>query len=338
MRVLVVGPSWAGDMVMAGGLIERLKILGAEIDWVGPEKTLALAQRIPGIRRLIALKVPHGELGLARRYRLGRSLRSEAYDWALVLPNSWKSALVPFFAGIPRRTGYLGEWRRGLLNDIRLLDRTALPRMVDRYAALAASSHSGSAAPSPRLEPDRDHGRELLRRSGIAVPAAPVLAICPGAEYGPAKRWPAPSFAEVARFAQGRGWQVWLFGSSREREAAQEVAGLLDGPCVDWTGRTSLAEAVDLLAFCSAVITNDSGLMHVAAALEVPVVAVFGSSSPRHTPPLSARAEALSLELPCSPCYQRVCPLGHTQCLHGLGPERVISALQTLVPERFAVP
>ncbi|HXS54232.1 MAG TPA: lipopolysaccharide heptosyltransferase II [Usitatibacter sp.] len=329
MRTLVVGPSWIGDAVLSHPLIARLKEAHprATVDVLAPPWALAVYRRMPGVDGALALPFAHGHFKLGARRAFARSL--PAYDHAIVLPNSWKSALLPWHAGIARRTGYRGEMRYGLLNDLRVLDEEALPRLVDRYAALAQPSGEAlrRPVPEPRLAVDESARLATLAKLGLAADR-PAAAFAPGAEYGPAKRWPARHFAALARTLAARGWQVWLLGSAKDAQATRAIEALAPGACVDLAGRTSLDEAIDLLASAARVVTNDSGLMHVAAALDRPTAAIFGSSSPAFTPPLSSRARVISLHLDCSPCFQRVCPLGHTDCLEKLDPARVLEALE----------
>ena len=328
MRTLVVGPSWIGDAVLSHALILRLKELdpAQSVDVLAPPWALPVYRRMPEVGATIALPFGHGDLKLGERRAFARTL--PAYDRAIVLPNSWKSALVPWHAGIPRRTGYRGEMRFGILNDVRVLDERALPLIVERYAALAqpAGEALRRPVPQPRLAVDAARRDQALARLGLARDR-PAAAFAPGAEYGPAKRWPARHFASLARTLAQRGWQVWLLGSARDAPVTREIHGLAGEACIDLAGRTSLDDAIDLLAAAERVVTNDSGLMHVAAALDRPTAALFGSSSPRFTPPLSARARVISLELACSPCFARVCPLGHTDCLVKLEPSRVLDGL-----------
>jgi heptosyltransferase-2 len=219
--------------------------------------------------------------------------------------------------------------RYGLLNDIRVPEEASLPLIVERFAALAQPRGQAleRPVPQPRLAVDPAQRKATLAKFGLD-PARPVLALAPGAEFGPAKRWPPRHFAAVARALASRGFQVWLFGSAKDTAVAAQVLSLSGGIGVDLTGNTSLDEAIDLLSLAARVVSNDSGLMHVAAALERPMAAVFGSSSPAFTPPLSAKAHVISLQLSCSPCFRRECPLGHTNCLEQLDPERVIAALE----------
>jgi heptosyltransferase-2 len=329
MNILVVGPSWVGDTVISQSLLKLLKQQhpAAQIDYLAPPWTLPLLARMPEVRLGIVNPFGHGALQLAARHRLGRSLRPAAYDHALVLPNSWKSALIPWFAGIPRRTGFHGEARWGLLNDLRALDVLALPQMVQRFAALALPPGATlpSALPLPALESTTAQQQQLLARLGLAS-GKPAVAFCPGAEYGPAKRWPAAHFAALARLLAARGAAVWLVGSPKDHAIAESIAQTSAGTCVNLCGKTDIAEAADLLAAAQLTVTNDSGLMHVAAAVGRPVIALYGSSSPQFTPPLAANAQIITLGLECSPCFARTCPLGHLKCLNDLTPERVFAA------------
>ena len=255
------------------------------------------------------------------------------YARVYVLPNSLKSALIPCFAGIPQRIGYVGESRYGLLNETRKLDPLALPRMVDRYYALALTraeaAHGDGAAPLPRLLPDRAAAQRVRQRLALAGNTAPVI-FCPGAEYGPAKRWPIRHFAHLARQLGETGQPVWIMGAAKDHAVAEEIRAHDAGLAINLCGKTALAEAIDLMSLAAGVVTNDSGLMHVAAALGVATVALFGSSSARFTPPLSAHARVLSLDLACSPCFERECPLGHLDCLEKLTPDTVFAALAQL--------
>lgn len=332
-RILVVGPAWVGDMVMAQSLLIHLRqnVNVERLDVLAPAWSLPLLQRMPEVSAAIVAPFEHGRLGLAARRRLGRELAPRGYHQAILLPNSWKSALVPYWARIPLRTGYLGEQRWGLLNDIRRLDRGAVPMTVQRFVALASPPTDPppaiDALPHPSLRTDPAAVRQTLSALALGPDRAPVLALCPGAEYGPAKRWPAKYFAEVARDRLQRGWQVWLLGSENDAPVTAEIGSLCGGDTVDLAGRTSLEQVIDVLAHCSAVVSNDSGLMHVAAALGRPLTALFGSSDPAATPPLSESAQVLHVDLPCSPCLQRDCPLGHLDCLRKLSPSRVIATL-----------
>ena len=329
MKILLVGPSWIGDTLLAQPLLTLLheRHGGLVLDVLAPAWTLPVVQRMPEVRRAIASPFAHGELELAERRRLGRELRAEHYDQAIVLPNTLKSAFVPWFARIARRTGYRGEMRWGMLNDVRALDEQALPQMARRYAALALDPGAPLPAqlPAPRLTIDDAERRATLDALGLTGARRPV-ALCPGAEYGPAKRWPPSYFAELARELEKSGHAVWLVGSAKDAEIGEDVVRLSAGACVNLCGRTTLDQAIDLLASAQLAVTNDSGLMHVAAAAGTPLIAIYGSSTPEHTPPISPRASILKLELPCSPCFERTCPLGHFNCMMHLKPDRVLAA------------
>lgn len=280
---------------------------------------------MPEVGATHTLPFGHGDLKLGERRRFAKSL--PRYDRAVVLPNTFKSALIPWHAGIPLRTGWRGEMRHGLLNDLRNLDEAALPLIAERYAALAQPRGEPlrRPLPQPRLRVDEPARAAAVAKLGLDL-SRPVAAFAPGAEYGPAKRWPAAHFAALARALAARGESVWLFGSAKDADVTAEIQQLSGGACVDLAGRTTLGEAIDLLSLAARVVTNDSGLMHVAAALDRPMAALFGSSSPAFTPPLSPRARVISLELECSPCFARTCPLGHLHCLVKIEPSHVLAA------------
>jgi heptosyltransferase-2 len=330
MKVLVVAPSWIGDTILSQPLFARLheQHSNLALDVLAAPWSAPLLARMPEVQRVIDSPFVHGRLDLAARWAVGRQLAREAYDQAIVLPNSWKSALPVFFAGIGRRTGFTGEARLGLLNDRRRLDETALPLLAERYALLAEPADAPARRPlaSPRLT--SSPAQQQAARAGLALPpdAAPVV-FCPGAEYGPAKRWPARHFAALATMLPG---PVWLIGSAKDAAVGTEIERLAAGRALNLCGRTTLEQAIDLIAGARCVVSNDSGLMHVAAALDRPLAALFGSSSPRYTPPMSAQARIISLGLECSPCFKRECPLGHLRCLNDLSPEQVAATVTNL--------
>ncbi len=328
-RYLIAGPAWVGDMVMAQSLFMTIKqrVPQARIDVLAPTWSLPLLARMPEINEAINVPVGHGELGLAKRWQLGRGLRSRCYDRAIVIPRSMKAALIPFFAGAKVRTGYRGEMRYGLLNDIRPLDKTVLTQTVQRYVALGlpADSELPPPIPSPRLMVDEENRERLLDELELRGEGK-AIGLMPGAEYGPAKRW--PYYAELVTQLVRVGFRVWVFGSEKERVEAESLAAV---GAVNLCGRTSLVEAVDLIAACDAVVSNDSGLMHVAAAVGKPLLAIYGSSTPDYTPPLSGEAEVLYRRLDCSPCFKRDCPYGHTDCLKGIGVDEVCAVLMPML-------
>ncbi len=324
-RALIVAPSWIGDTVLAQPLFARLHAAGVELDALAPPWVAPVLSRMPEIGQIIASPFAHGQLALKSRYRLARQLAEKKYDRAYILPNSLKSALIPFFAGIPQRIGFVGEARYGLVNRRHRLNKTALPLMVERYAQLAELPGVPPPRPiePPKLVSTAEQQAAALRALGKDAPRRPIV-FCPGAEYGPAKRWPAKYFAILANTLAERGHDIWLLGSPKDAPIAETIVKLAPETCTNLCGKTALDQAIDLMAGAELVVCNDSGLMHVAAALGRPLVALFGSSSPAFTPPLSSRATVLSLGLECSPCFERECPLGHFDCLNKLMPARVL--------------
>ena len=336
-RILVVAPSWVGDAILTEPLIALLREPYEDpvVDVLAPPWCAAVFGRMRGVRRLVESPLAHGRFDLAARRALARELAPAGYTRAIVLPNSWKSALVPFLARIPRRTGYAGEFRYGLLNDIRRLDAKGMPRLVDRFAALAAKPGSlVPMPPGPVLVPDVANRGTAARALHLRTDR-PVAILCPGAEYGPAKRWPPTHFADLAARFLADGHQVWLVGSPNDKLAASSVLQAAGEPgrrIRDLTGRTDLGTAIDLMSLASVVVSNDSGLMHAAAAVGVPVVALFGSSSPVYTPPLSPVAQVARIDIACSPCFKRECPLGHFRCMRELSPGLVYNLARAVPP------
>ena len=240
---------------------------------------------------------------------------------------------MPFSADIPVRTAFRGEYRYFLVNDMRLLNKRALPRMIDRFAILGVEN----GQPLPELKYPKlmvkESNKQALREKLDLFSDKPILGICPGAEFGDAKKWPEQHYARLADEAIQRGMQVWIFGGPKDQVTAQQLKALMRmdnlGDCIDLTGKTSLLDVVDLLSCCRVVVSNDSGLMHIAAAVDCSVAVIYGSTSPEFTPPLTAKLEIVTLDLPCSPCFKRTCPLKHKDCLNKLLPEVLIPLLQT---------
>ena len=334
-RILIVAPAWVGDAILSEPLIAVLREPLREpiVDVLAPPWCAPVYERVRGIRNIIENPLPHRELGLARRRALGKSLRNNGYTRAFILPNSFKSALIPWFARIPRRTGYATEARRVLLTDARRANWRAYPRLVDRFVALAANpAQRVPTASAPTLVPDTANAGKAVRVLGLAT-RRPIAILCPGAEFGPAKRWPTEHFVLLARRFIDSGHAVWLIGSPNDRPAADPIAAAV--PEVrNIAGRTDLGTAIDLLALASVVVSNDSGLMHAAAAVGRPLVAMFGSSSPEYTPPLSPLARIAKIEIACSPCFQRECPLGHFKCMRELSPNVVYDLARAAPGER----
>lgn len=327
---LLIAPQWIGDAVMTEPLLRRLAARGERLTvgalpWVAP-----VYRAMPQVAEVIEFPFAHGGLQLKARRVLARELAGR-FDVAYVCPNSLKSALLPFLASIPKRVGYLGEARVGLLTHrLKNPPKAQRPPMVAFYSAL--SGEAGIEIDRPRLQLEAAAIDTVLQQQGL-VRGGYYVAV-PGAEYGSAKRWPASRFAELAQQLDA---PVLLLGAGKEAALGAEIAALARGAdCRNLAGATTLTEAFALIAAARRVVTNDTGLMHVAAALDVPQVALFGSSSPEHTPPLSDRAQVIWLKddpayqpaLDCAPCFERVCPLGHLRCLNDITPQRVLQALQ----------
>ena len=324
---LIVGPSWVGDMVMAQALFIFLKERNPDnvIDVLAPAWSLPIVARMPEVRQGIAAETGHGELGLGKRRRIGYSLRDGGYDHAIVLPRSLKSALIPWFARIPRRTGFRGESRYGLINDVRPFDRSVLDQTVKRFVALGLElGETLPPIPHPVLTVDGKKQDKVMSRLGIAT-GRPVIAVMPGAEYGPAKCWPLDYFAELCSLLADDGFDIWVLGSDKDAAAGERIAAASGAH--NLCGRTSLEDVIDLLGYAEQAVSNDSGLMHVAAAVGTHVHGIYGSSSPAFTPPLTAQRDIHWLELDCSPCFERTCPLGHLRCLKDLSVERLYQAI-----------
>ena len=331
-NALIIAPQWIGDAVMTEPLLRRLHARGERLTvgalpWVAP-----VYRAMPQVADVIEFPFAHGGLQFKARRSIAKRLAGQ-FDKAYVLPNSLKSALLPFLASIPQRIGYLGEARVGLLTH-RLKNPKNKPPMVAFYSAL--SGESGLADDRPEMHMAAAQVEATLRELGLQRGAYVVFA--PGAEFGPAKRWPASHFSELAAQLDAT---VVLLGSGKEAALCDEIAAPVNavqsGKCLNLAGKTSLPQALALIAASRSTVSNDSGLMHVAAALSVPQVAIFGSSSPLHTPPLSDKAHVLWLKadpayqppLDCAPCFARECPLGHTRCLNDIGAERVLAALHS---------
>ena len=321
MRLLAVTPNWLGDMVMSASLLQALKaqIPDLHITSLAPGFARPLLQRMPSVDAQIDAPFGHGGLQWSARRAFAKSLSD--FDAAVVLPNSFKSGLIPWMAGIPKRVGWRGELRFGLLTHHEKLNKAALPLMVDRYRGLARHFGVEPGNDAPRLQ---------------AMNAEPIdenlLILAPGAAFGSAKRWPADRFGQVALSALSRGRRVVLIGGPAEAEDCQKIAAMQPpayaSKIQSLAGQISLGESIDLMATAGQVVANDSGLMHIAAALGVPVVGLFGPTSPEHTPPLSAKAQVVWSRPECSPCFKRQCPLEHHACMQELKPDQVIEVLR----------
>jgi heptosyltransferase-2 len=341
-RILVVAPSWVGDAILSEPLVARLRAPheAPNVDVLSPAWCAPVYARMRGVGRVVESTIGHRRVDWARRRTLARTLSAQGYARAVILPNSWKSALVPWLARIPLRTGYVGEMRWGLVNDARRLDRNAIPRLVDRYAALAVRRREAApAATAPMLVPDAANRDAAVAALSLDI-AGGVAILCPGAEFGPAKRWPPGHFAELALKFLADGLAVWIVGSPNDKPAAEAIRDAAGEPgraMRDLAGRTDLGTAIDLMSLASIVVSNDSGLMHAAAAVGVPLVALFGSSSPAYTPPMSNEAKIARIDIACSPCFKRECPLGHFKCMRDLDPRAVYDLARATLRPRGTV-
>jgi heptosyltransferase-2 len=336
-RILIIAPNWIGDAVMSQPLLAAMKASypNAVIDVLATPWVAPVYRACSEVAELIEADLRHGQLQWSLRRALAAQIKKRDYASCYVLPNSLKSALIPWLANIPVRIGYQGELRRFFLTQTKAnAPKSQRIPMVEHYANLCApSNNSDPAIRLPQLSPTAsalELARTRLQAASIQTDALVVL--CPGAEYGPSKRWPAAHFAELAQsiLKANPNAEIVLLGSPSDRAIGDAIVSASDSQdrIFNWCGATSLEEAIAIIGICSKVVSNDSGLMHIGAALQVPQVAIFGSSDPNHTPPNSAKAKIISLHLPCSPCHQRECPLGHLNCLNQISPERVFAALQ----------
>jgi len=289
---------------------------------------------MPEVNQAITMPVSHGVFGWKMRKKLGYELRSEQYDQAIVLPNSWKSALIPWFANIPVRTGWRGEMRFGLLNDIRTLNKSALPMMVQRYVALAYPASQAELAPTypkPLMVAKTLSDQFIFSQED----GQKRLLLCPGAEFGPAKQWPATHYAELANTLIQQGWQTLILGSEADNAIANEIINKLDSESssaiINLCGKTQLSDAIDLLDTADLVVSNDSGLMHIAAALQKSLIAIYGPTSPDFTPPLSDIAQIIQIKVDCGPCFQRECPEKHHRCMQDISSAQVVSLIHKTI-------
>jgi len=328
-KILIIGPSWIGDMVMAQSLFKALKSDNPDvlIDVLALAWTKPLLDRMPEVNKAITMPINHGVFGWNMRKELGHELRKEHYDQAIILPNSWKSALIPWFANIPIRTGWRGEMRYGLINDIRTLDKLSVPLMVQRYVSLAYPASQSNTPPSypiPLMVAEAvsadfqiERGEEQSR-----------LILCPGAEFGPAKQWPASHFAELAITHLELGWQLLLLGSEADKNISEQIIKHIpskhQSSVFNLCGKTALSDAIDLLGTADLVVSNDSGLMHITAALQKNLTVIYGPTSPSFTPPLASNSQVVQLDVECGPCFQKACPEGHHKCMRDLTSEIVM--------------
>ena len=335
VKILIIAPNWIGDAVMTEPLISQLKKNNpnSQIDVLATPWVASIMKAIPAVDQIITADFQHGALQWSERKTLAKQLAQNAYTHAYVLPNSFKSALIPWLAKIPHRIGYQGEMRWGLINEsLKNPSRSHRPPMSSHYFAL--SDQTSSEVPQPHLslpEAMVRHSQQTLQK----IQAHQELyVLCPGAEYGPAKQWPIEHFGHLAKniIETKQNSLVLILGSKKEFSIGSDIASISTHPdkVINWCGQTSLEDAMATISNATAVISNDSGLMHIAAAFRRPQVAIFGSSDPRHTPPLSKLASIHWLQLECSPCFKRTCPLGHLKCLVDIEVKDVLNSVNQL--------
>lgn len=340
-KCLIVGPSWVGDMVMSQGLYRTLKqqYPDARIDVIAPEWCRQILDKMPEVNQSLIMPIGHGEFALKKRYHIGKQLRESSYDYAYILPNSFKSALIPFFAKIPNRIGWKGEMRYGLLTDCRKLDKNAFPRMIERYKALAYDSKKVTSAkdfPEPFLYPKLSVTAEEIRLVFSTFnldESKSYIGICPGAEFGPAKCWPDYHYAELSKLLIAEGKTIIIFGSAKDKLIAEQIENSVQNKlsCINLAGNTTLTQVVGLMAGCETIITNDTGLMHIAASIDKPLIALYGPTSPDFTPPLSDKAIVLRLITGFQKIKRGDSEQGYHQSLIDIKPNKVFDTINNLL-------
>lgn len=335
-KILIISPAWIGDIILAQSLFKYLKHRNSKtiIDVLAPSWSQELYSCMPEMNHFFVMPLGHAQFQFIKRWQLGKELREKKYDQAIILPNSWKSAIIPLAAHIPVRTGWLGEMRVQLLNDWRVLNKKTYPMMVQRFIALGdAQSFIKNKVDwfnfKPHLTIPSEH-KHLKDKKLSSMTNKPYLIVCPGAAYGPAKRWPTNYFADIINSKKSNDGSIVLLGATADIPIGIEIQKLTKNACINLIGKTSLMEAIALLSFATLVISNDSGLMHIAAALDRPLIAIYGSTNPKFTPPLSERAKIVYLNLHCSPCFKRKCPFTHLNCLKQLTPQMVLKTIDDL--------
>lgn len=338
-RTLVISPNWIGDAVMAQPLLQMLRQRhpARPIDVLAPPSVAPVWRAMAEVDSVLETPFRHGPLQLRERWKYARVLRARGYTHAYVLPNTLKYALIPWLAGIPTRVGYKGEMRYGLLNAMHHDDTPPRP-MVAFYAALAQRPGRAQLETLPRPALGASSGQigAVCARVGIALERA-LIVFAPGAEFGAAKRWPPAHFAALAQtiVEADPGAQVAMLGSPKDKPACDEIAALAANAGIfNLAGATRLDEAIALIARADAVVSNDSGLLHIASALNRPVIALYGPTDPTHAPPFSDIARSISLRLECSPCRQRECPLGHHDCMRKMSVDMVWRELRPMLAPR----
>lgn len=343
-KVLIIGPSWLGDMIMSQALFKVLYKQGKTIEVLAPKWNHGILDCMPEVSKAIEMPFDHGDLKLKERYKFAKSLKKNNYDECIVIPNSFKSALIPYWAKIPKRIGWLGEFRYGVLNITQKLNKSKLPLMVQRLIALGYFQEESSKSfdqnninsyqyDFPSLRVDNNFVKKTTEKFNIDQNKR-TLVLAPGAAYGEAKKWPADYFAQVANEKLNQDWQVVLLGSPKDKLATDEVNNKTTNKCINLAGQLALPETVAVISTASCVVSNDSGLLHVAAALDIPLIGIYGSTSPDFTPPLidkNKKAILLVDNLDCRPCFQPTCKFNHYKCLYEIKPDLVTNSINRLV-------
>ncbi len=333
MKILVVAPRWVGDAVLSQSLLKLLRKRHptATIEALASPLIAPLFSFMPEVDCCLELSTSSGKVDLLQRIKMAFQVRKRRYDWAIVMPGSFKSAIVPWLARVPRRTGTTHEFRTWLINDPKVADIAKFLLSIDRASLLGLDKNEEQPpgfSERPSFVCDEDKVARTIQEFGIVAESQKFIALVPGSEGGEAKRWPTEHYAEAANLLLAEGFQVLIIGSSKEVDIAQSIQLSTRNQCLDLCGKTSLEQAVHILSVASSVVCNDSGLMHVAAALNKPIVAIYGPTHADHTPPLSDMAQVISLGLPCSPCYERNCPLGHHDCMRQITAATVVEQVR----------
>ena len=328
-KFLIICPNWIGDMVMTHALLQKLKHIHPYciIDIIAPTWCAELAQFMPEIRKIYISPSKHGQLNILKVWNTAKKLQKKNYSHAIIIPNSFKSALIPFLAKIPIRIGYIGEWRQFLLT--KHYKKNKKQKFVDQVAMLF--KEEALDTPPPYLHVNQNALATIKQKYNLPNSLKKTIALCPGAAYGPAKSWPIEYYLKIAQHMLQKGWHVWLFGSQAEEKLGQYI----EHQCkesknfINFIGKTTLEESIYLLSCTEKVMANDSGLLHIASALQRHVIALYGPTPPDVAPPLTKKADIYYLKLDCSPCFQRHCPLKHHQCLRQITPEMVLQNLES---------
>ncbi len=328
MKILIISPNWIGDLIVANSLFKLIKQKNYHLSVAAPNYCRPLLERMHEVDEIFESPVTHNKLNLKKIYQFSQQLKQHKFDQAVVLPNSLKSSLVPFLANIPKRTGYLGEFRYLLLNNIKKITSHNYKNLKSQCLFLFNNNDLEiSQAPNPSLIINKKNIDNLIKKLNINLNKK-ILILAPGAAFGDAKQWPAEYFAKISREKYKDNWQVIILGSAKDKEIANQINNLVNNICLNLCGITNIKDAIDIISISNYVISNDSGLMHIAAALDKNLIAIYGSSTPNFTPPLSNKAIILEdKDLDCRPCFKRTCPYGHKNCMYNITPDKVKSLI-----------